>query len=263
MPRRRYRNKKKKLRLSLNYLYPVFLPVVITILIIGIFTGGYFKLYDFFTEDKSFNVKHVRLVEGEARLKSRHICRLTPTQNIFKIDIEQLAASIERNYSDIHKATVRRVLPDTLVVEISRSLPAAQVYIEGKYYLIDIGGFIISKGKDSPDKAWPVITGLEKKGVLLQTGRQLNDRRMQNVLSLVKIIKAMDFPPPYNQVAKYDISRSKEIKFYFDQLEIITDSNIKEEKIKLLTEIFKDIAKDGKKVRSIDLRFSKDIIVRS
>lgn len=81
-------------------------------------------------------------------------------RNVFSIDLDDVARDAAGD-PWVERAAVKRVLPDTLRVEIEERSPAANAMIGGLAHVVDGEGFVL--GPAGPGMAYdlPVLTGLD------------------------------------------------------------------------------------------------------
>ena len=96
---------------------------------------------------------------------------LEPGRGLLLIDLVQAQRSLE-THPWIRRATVRRVFPDTLVVELDEREPVAvlKTGAGGREFLLDREGALISEGVPAADEGLPVLTGVDYADAILGTG---------------------------------------------------------------------------------------------
>lgn len=104
--------------------------------------------------------ERVRAVIGLDHLASPDGSR--PGPNIFQLDLTDMAVTLEAE-PWIAAATVRRRLPDTLVIEIEENRPVALVEMDG-LYLVDGEGAVFARAVvgRGDGRGMPVITGIAR-----------------------------------------------------------------------------------------------------
>lgn len=97
---------------------------------------------------------------------------VVPGTNILSVDLEETAKRIER-HPWISHASLRRVFPDTLEVEVTERAPVA-ILPMGELYYVDKEGTIFKKVKTGDRLSLPVLSGFDQPGPLQRgkIGRQ-------------------------------------------------------------------------------------------
>ena len=119
--------------------------------------------YQFFTSPDRF-VARTLVVEGAVfadpetiRVRVREILG----GNMLMVDLADLCDVVE-DLPWVETVAARKVLPDTLVLDVSESMPRAYAVIDGSIYLVDSSGELIdSLRPEHPYVGLPAITGLE------------------------------------------------------------------------------------------------------
>ena len=96
---------------------------------------------------------------------------LEPGRGLLLVDLVQAQRALE-THPWIRRATVRRVFPDTLVVELDEREPVAvlKTGAGGREFLLDREGTLISEGVPAADEGLPILTGVEYTDAILGSG---------------------------------------------------------------------------------------------
>lgn len=119
-------------------------------------------LYTALTIHPYLDIKTIE-VRGEMRLDDEDVVTLSGIrsgENIIKVDIKETEKNIRAN-DFIKEVTVKRILPDKVVIEVEEFVPVAFVTTNG-LYVMDTRGEIFKKFSPNDELDLPVITGLEK-----------------------------------------------------------------------------------------------------
>jgi hypothetical protein len=140
------------------------------IAVLGIFllfagVGMTVLAYQYFTSPDRF-VARTLVVENSVfadpeaiRLRVREILG----GNMLMVDLPELCDMVE-DLPWVEDVAARKVLPDTLVLDVTESIPRAYAVIDGKLNLVDSKGEIIDLLRpEHPFVGLPAITGLEDK----------------------------------------------------------------------------------------------------
>ncbi|TAL10397.1 MAG: FtsQ-type POTRA domain-containing protein [Nitrospirae bacterium] len=123
--------------------------------------------------DQFFEIKVVEITRTEriSRDEVLAMLDLEPGRGLLLVDVAQAQRSLE-THPWIRRATVRRVFPDTLAVELDEREPVAvlKTGTGGREFLLDREGTLISEGVPKADEGLPILTGVEYTDAILGTG---------------------------------------------------------------------------------------------
>lgn len=226
-----------------------------------------FSLNSFLFASEYFNVTEIEVVDQEPDNLSYPLARIKDNPNIFKIDLEKIAYSIERDYSDIQKAIVKRVLPNKLAIEILRRRPVAQIALEDRtgkadkfdFFTVNKDAYILSDLGNRAKRDLPVVYGVNIRSADIEIGHSYAQTNLMYAVSFIKEFYIGQFQNQY-QITKIDVSQPRSMSFFIkDKLEVkIGDRNWKE-KIENLGGILENMDIDYSQEYYVDLRF-KDFV---
>lgn len=124
------------------------------------------------TTDGTLPISHLREYAG-----------VSEGQNLFSVDIRQIAHNIERT-PRVRSAEVQRILPDTLVIRVRERVPIARV-AEGAFGIpsaVDREGYLLGP---SIGRGLPVISGLSETG--LSPGSKITDEKTLDAIRVLDI----------------------------------------------------------------------------
>ena len=99
------------------------------------------------------------LSESQVLLKAKEIEE--QNRSLFALDLDSLRTSVEL-LPWVRTATVQRVWPDRLMIQVTERVPIAFARIDDSTQLVDEeGGLLESKSEGLPDFDFPVLMGLE------------------------------------------------------------------------------------------------------
>lgn len=144
------------------------LPAIIATTAITAVGGGAYLGYRFVTTSDRFAVTSIE-VQGAAQLSVDEVRAVLPVKlgdNIFTTDLDTVTRAL-RAHPWVAEASVHRMLPDTLVIDIREHRAAALVEL-GDLYLVDDRGHPFKRTQlDAGDgDGLPVITGLDRASYL-------------------------------------------------------------------------------------------------
>ncbi|MBN2725486.1 MAG: FtsQ-type POTRA domain-containing protein [Deltaproteobacteria bacterium] len=174
------------------------------ILFIVLLFGGIFKGYQYLYHGEHFNLKTVKI--GPAKHLSRKeillLGGLDKKINIFSIKPGKVKKRLER-HPWIKKASVSRVLPDTVIVEIVEEEAICGILFsddgdENDFYLASEEGKIFKKADLKTLRGKYIISGFSRKNFSSNPG--LVQRRIGNVIKLMKQYESLNSRPAVSEV---------------------------------------------------------------
>mgnify|MGYP001314429555 CR=1 FL=1 len=158
-----------------------------------------------------FGLANVNIVDVEKAtgLGAGDILKLYRGRNIFDIDIGSLSARIKNDYPIIERATVKRLLPDTLEINIVSRVPIA-VLGGRESFPIDRWGMVLSPGRSRG--SLPVIEGLSF-WARPRLGERLESAQLEKAFLLLDAFD--ETGPGWNHTAtRIDVSNQRNLSFY-------------------------------------------------
>jgi cell division septal protein FtsQ len=236
------------------------IPVVI---IICVFVAVMLILRQAFFSIPYFRVADIKITSRNAdfagfnSLTDSEMLRMCRGENIFKINIKQLADSIKRDYPQLKNAAVSRVMPNILEIAIVTRVPAAVISSFGNYP-VDNERVVLS-----PDikfnKVLPVISGLSL-WIRPKIGEVLDSGKLLKALQLIKLFKENDISKICS-VKGVDMSNKRNVIVVLESgIEVRMGSDKFGSKINKLATILEDDSIDKNNLEYIDLRFD-DIVL--
>lgn len=138
-----------------------------------------------FSQNERFTITQIELTtNGTLPLSNlREYAGVTEGQNLFAIDIQQIARNIERT-PRVRSAEVRRVLPDKLVIRVQERTALARI-AEGATGLpmaVDREGYVLGP---SAGRGLPIISGVSESG--LAPGSIVRDAKTLDALHALEV----------------------------------------------------------------------------
>jgi cell division septal protein FtsQ len=130
---------------------------------------------------EQITVKGVKQIPPEQVIRQS---RLKINENIFSVDLAQVKKRLE-THPWIEQASVHRILPRSLKIEIKEREAVALINLENLYYL-DKNGEIFKKVSREESLNFPVITGITQ-SELSSAGRQDTEDLLGKALTLLDL----------------------------------------------------------------------------
>lgn len=258
-PKTRRKPAARKTRKSSGNFVNFFVPLFFILCIL--FCLGFlgFMGYRTVTASSFFDVKTVE-VRGANRISASDVEKIVRSESakngVWNADLELIRSEIEKN-TFVKTATVSRILPDGIRVNIVERVPKAVVRIEGGDFWADADGIVlIAVGKDE-DRPPFVIQGWD---------REKNEKAQENNRARVKMYLEMLEEWQEYELAKrvkaVDLSDLREpFAITEDSGERVSIQVEKEHLSKRLQDGIKAIAGKGGSYQSVNLEGSNLILV--
>lgn len=167
---------------------------------------------------------------------------ITENDNIFKISAADIRENIMK-ISEVKTATVKKILPNTLVVELQEKIPIGIWQKNAKLFLIDNDGSIIRQVHSMTSKM-PIITGKDA---------NIHAKTILKIIDKIPAIKNNLDSMTFIKKRRWNIVvRGIQIK--------LPESNL-EKNIKIIDKIMKHPSINQNTIKFIDLRTERNIII--
>ena len=189
-----------------GYLHAMLRPIVIVSVLSTLAYGTHY-LYQRALISSALSIQSVRLHQVPNMLIEPVRARLKPAygKNLLALDLEALRASIEE-LPAVHSASIRSVLPDSLIVSVEARDPKVRVVSDRNTYIIDSEGVVLDT-YDRPQPTLPKIRLVDGGSLESAPGQHLtNDpKHGRSLLSALAIVDWMaqtnaEFPTPLDHV---------------------------------------------------------------
>jgi len=182
---------------------------------------------------------------------------LLPGINVFRISLEDKRRAVE-TIPWVQSATVTRVLPNRMTVQVVERTPVAFVNLGGRVSLVDAEGTILEK----PDKAtfdFPVLAGLE-------AARTLDERRARLALyqDFMRQV-AEEMPRAGWAVSEVDLAEGDDLRALLVQgtetVQVHFGHQDFLERFRNFLVLLPELRRSNLKLDSVDLRYRNQIVV--
>lgn len=193
-------------------------PLAIGLLVGAVVTGGVMA-HRFVVQSPHFHVQRVevsptvQVTAGEVR----RLAKIGPRTNIFTIDLDQVAARVER-HPWIAKAKVHRRMPDAIRIQVTEHQAAAAVLVQGsravetRFYLVTAQGQVFKRAAHTELVGLPLISGIDRTEYL-QRKRSTRER----VRRAVAVYRRYAKRPGRPRVGELHVDEVEGVTFYTAQ----------------------------------------------
>lgn len=183
-------------------------------------------------------------------------------KSVLTIPLDKRRGEIEQ-IGWVESASVQRILPNRVRVEITERTPVAFTRNGNEIALIDAHGVILDRSGDI-DARFPIISGITD-----ALPRDERERRMQTYQELVRDLDVVN-PNSSNQLSEVDLSNPKNVRIVMAGIPGVNATqavNIKfgsgdfASKYRMLVENFSQWQANAGCVHSVDLQFTRQIVL--
>lgn len=157
-------------------------------------------------------------VTGNARYTAQEIIDVTGVRegdNLFAIDRAKLAREIQNRLPYIQTVSVRRALPDGLVISVTEGKAVAAIAHEGRWWLMDAKGKLLEVAA-SPG-TYATITGLEPLAPAAGTSLAAAEEQKPRLRQFRELLEGLENNRLLDKLNSVDLSEEYQITFVYDQ----------------------------------------------
>jgi cell division protein FtsQ len=224
--------------------------------------GAQFLLYSpsmLLLKPDQIEVSGNRIVSREAVLQQFVHDR---NRSVLQIPLDARRAQLEQ-IPWVESASVQRILPNHLRVELTERTPVAFLRNGNELALIDAHGVILDRPRDE-DLRFPIVSGVSE-----DLPRDQREKRMQTYDEFMKDIDLVRGGSS-DRVSEVDLSSPKDLRVVMTGLASATDPQAVTVhfgwaeftgKFKMLVDNFSQWQANAGRVQSIDLQYSRQVVV--
>lgn len=156
-------------------------------------------------------------VTGNARYTAAEIIEVTGVKegdNLFMIDRARLARKLQNELPYIQTVSVRRALPDGLVITITEGKAVAAVSHEGRWWLVDQAGKLLEAAASPGGHA--TITGLDPLAPAAGTSLATSQEQRPRLERLRELLASLEESQVLDKLDSVDLSEDYLVRFTLD-----------------------------------------------
>lgn len=182
--------------------------------------------------------------------------------SVLRISLDSRRSQLEQ-LPWVESASVQRILPNRIRVELTERTPIAFARNGNELALIDAHGVILDRPRDE-DLHFPIVSGVSE-----DLAREQREKRMQLYQEFMKDIELVRGGSSQN-VSEVDLSNPKDLRVVMSGLASASDSqavtihfgaNDFSGKFKMLVDNFSQWQANAGRVQSIDLQYARQVVV--
>lgn len=163
-----------------------------------------------------FRVDHIE-VEGANRYTAQEIIDATGIEmreNLFLINKNQAVIQVKNQLPYVNEISIRRQLPDTLVVTITESTPVAALSYDGEWWLLDAGAKLLERGGQDIAAGHAQLMGLTPLSPAVGKPLAVDESGSRRLDALEELLAALDTYGLAVQITDFiDCSADNAIRF--------------------------------------------------
>jgi cell division protein FtsQ len=185
-------------------------------------------------------------------------------RSVLRIPLDERRAELEQ-LPWVESASVQRILPNRIRVELTERTPIAFLRNGAELALIDAHGVILDR-PEGEDLHFPVVTGLADN--MLREEREKRMQTYQEFLRDAELVRTGSS----DHISEVDLSNAKDLRVVMTGLASPSDSQAVTihfgsgdytGKYRMLVENFSQWQANAGRVQSIDLQYSRQVVVNS
>jgi cell division protein FtsQ len=236
--------------------------VIVVAAATAIVQAGRFLLYApqmLLLKPEQIEVNDNRIVSREAVLQQFMRDR---GRSVLRIPLDERRGALEE-IPWVESATVQRILPNRIRVELTERIPIAFLRNGTELALIDVHGVILDRAK-SEDLQFPIVTGLSE-----NISREERGKRMQTYQEFIKNIDLVRSGSS-DRVSEVDLANPKDLRAVMTGIASAADpqaitidfgQNDFTGKYRMVVENFSQWQASNGRVQSIDLQYSRQVVL--
>jgi cell division protein FtsQ len=182
--------------------------------------------------------------------------------SVLRVPLDVRRSEIER-IAWVESASVQRILPNRLRVELTERTPVAFARNGNELALIDAHGVILDRPQGE-DMRFPIVTGVSE-----EVARDQREKRMQTYEEFIKDVDLVRAGSS-DRVSEIDLSNPKDLRVVMTGLSSPNDAQAVTihfgsgeftGKYKMLVDNFSQWQANAGRVQSIDLQYSRQVVV--
>ena len=186
---------------------------IIIALLVGIVMSMRWANQQLFAKNSRFELQHL-IISTDGRLKEDYLrerAGVSEGTNLFAFSFADLQKELE-SVSQIESVSLRRKLPDTLIIKVKERVPVAQIIgrrVMSAPWMVDREGVVLPHRRKLA--SLPVIKGLDME---LQLGKKVEHSDVDIALKIISMVDASSFLKTYIQLDSIDVRYPDYIYLY-------------------------------------------------
>lgn len=235
------------------------LPAALAVVALAAASGAVLAVYAWLSHSRLFAVRVLDVNEGGRvpRDEVAAILKGVPGGNIFRLPAEQIGRRL-LEHPFVERVSVRKALPDRLVVRIAERRPVAMINLDALFY-VDERGRVFKRLTAYDPKEFPIITGFSPREIGARDPVALSN--LARTVELLRLVESGTLRRNISE-AHYDpldgyslVTRDRGVRIRVGTLDVA-------EALRRIEEAMPKVAGLGRDATVVDLRTEGRIYVR-
>ncbi len=253
--------KRKTINFDLAFLFTNIVGALAKAILIAALFYGIFSGYRFITQTPYFDINKINTT-GIKYLSNEELSTWAGAiigENIFQLDLRKFSKKLA-THPWIHSASVRRVFPQGISIEIKERTPFAIIKLD-KLYIMDNYGILLGPKTSNLTKL-PLITGITVKDPI--PGNNVADEEIIRGLKAMHNLNRLSMFKK-NPIESVHINSKSRITFLTKNktVRVYMRPGIVQQSLKNLTLVIDTIEKHEPNLKHIDLSFKNKVVIKS
>ena len=164
-----------------------------------------------------FRVSDIQVI-GNVRYTAQEIIDVTGVKNgdnLFTVDRSRLAREIQNRLPYIKTVSVRRALPDGLVITVTEGQAVAAIEQDGRWWLMDSAGKLLEM--TSSPSGYAAITGISPLAPAAGTNLATSEEQRPRLTLLRELLEALEDNGLLDKLNSVDLSQEYQITLTYDR----------------------------------------------
>ena len=192
--------------------------------ILALFAGLFFAALLIVSAGLFFKVSEIR-VEGVSAIPEdgvRERCGIQLQSNILLLDKFSASRNIFAAYPYAREVSIRRQLPNTVIITVTEAVPACVFEHQGMQWLADRNGRLLESRRPQRDIGLPVVTGVAPLAPVVGEPVVFSASEEDKRYALFPLLEALEKSGLLEGVGAINAARSYEMSFIYDgRLEVL------------------------------------------
>jgi cell division protein FtsQ len=255
------KSKQKGININLGSFFQAIINGLAKVVLIVAFFYGFFLSYRFINQSPYFNINQINLV-GQKKLSNEELYSwIGPIigENIFKLELDKITKRLV-GHPWVKSASVGRVFPQGIYVEIKERVPFAKIQLE-QVYVMDNYGVLLGINVIDENNL-PTITGI--KTINPKIGNNIAEEEIVSGLKIMNSLNRLSIFEK-NQIDNVHISNRHKITFstHTQNIKVHMRPETAQESFENLVLALGVIEKNEKNLSDIDLSFKNRIVIKN
>lgn len=263
-PIRRTRHFKKKNPMTFKRLLPLLKTSLKVAALLALVLSSDFlfnKVYQRLEKVSYFHVRKMvfRGCENSKEKDLYKISSVTNTSSMLSLDLNKVAWNIEK-HPWVKKVSIKKQLPEKLLVGIKEREPVAMLNLDNLYY-VDAEGVVFKKVESGDDTDYLVITGLSEKDAFSK--KDEDKRLLVKSIELINMLKERDTFSD-RDVSEMNLDENNGITLftYDNAMPIKIGFDFSNKRFDKLLRVMKELKEKSLKAEYIDIDYDERIVVK-